>query len=359
MEDNRRHLTNFYKYFKDIQLDSTLKQNLFKTIKESENIDFIDGLAEIKMNGFGILLDGFFQNPHYFLHRKDEVIDMFKFNDDIEQYSNTYIQNVRNKFVNKEVVGIHLRRPDEKNDKGFLYTVYFENHLIDILKQFNPFKTVYLIFTNDKKDCIEKFSSLLDKVNSKWVDEDEAKSLCIMSKCDHNIISASSFSWWGAFLNKNPNKIVIAPKPWYNPLSVIGDLDLSFMYIDNWTIYQINDYIEDLKPNIRFSNVDVLIFKKHIEAQFLEGMNWGNYGVIWNIHINPIDNYSNTLQILLDKTHYLQYKPYFVKEEDNIRQQQQVQNVQQPNTTNVAKLNSISLLNNDQMNNLTSNIQTK
>jgi hypothetical protein len=89
---------------------------------------------------------------------------------------------------------------------------------------------IYVIFSDDVEWCKTEFSDP-DYIISDL--ENPYTEMCAMSLCDHNIIANSSFSWWGAWLNVNQDKIVIAPSRWF------GDLiqkDTSDVYCKNWKI---------------------------------------------------------------------------------------------------------------------------
>jgi hypothetical protein len=78
----------------------------------------------------------------------------------------------------------------------------------------NPY---FFIFSDDIDWAIENFNELdgnLIFVKNK--DLTDIEELLLMSSCKHNIIANSTFSWWAAWLNKNDEKKVIAPDPWFD-----------------------------------------------------------------------------------------------------------------------------------------------
>jgi len=147
---------------------------------------------------------GFFQSEKYF-NDINFIWNLFEPSDDITNSLNKY-----NKYLEGIICSIHIRRGD--------YLKYSDIHPPQDLVYFNnAMKEIgevdkYLIFSDDIKWCKENF------IGDKFVfiqNEKDYIELFLQSKCTHNIISNSSFSWWGAYLNKNENKKVIGPIKWF------------------------------------------------------------------------------------------------------------------------------------------------
>lgn len=163
-------------------------------------------------------ITGYFQSEKYFEDIKDEVIDAFSFKDDVIQEANKiYNESFEN------VASIHIRRGDYLNlheQYGNICTEkYYDNAINLLVKEKNVKK--FLVFSNDVQWATkwsERYTSLgFEMVVIKGTSEDTGYlDMYLMSCCQHNIIANSSFSWWGAYLNKNPEKMVIAPKIWIN-----------------------------------------------------------------------------------------------------------------------------------------------
>lgn len=163
-------------------------------------------------------ITGYFQSEKYFEDIKDEVIEAFSFNDDVILKA---IEIYNDDFEN--VASIHIRRGDYLNlqeQYGNICTEkYYDNAINLLVKEKNVKK--FLVFSNDAhwatKWSEQYISSGLEMVVIEGTTEDTGYlDMHLMSCCQHNIIANSSFSWWGAYLNKNPEKMVIAPKIWIN-----------------------------------------------------------------------------------------------------------------------------------------------
>jgi hypothetical protein len=105
----------------------------------------------------------------------------------------------------------------------------YYNNAIEELRILNK-NIIYVIFSDDVEWCKTEFSDP-DYIISDL--ENPYTEMCAMSLCDHNIIANSSFSWWGAWLNVNPDKIVIAPSNWFGSAM---NKDTSDVYCKDWVI---------------------------------------------------------------------------------------------------------------------------
>ncbi|AYJ79911.1 alpha-1,2-fucosyltransferase [Aliarcobacter cryaerophilus ATCC 43158] len=218
------------KYDIDLQISSTqendtfYKRNIFfsilnklnllprKIIKERD-ISFCKELLEIKDNSYVM---GYFQCEKYFIDIKKVLIEQFKINQPISSFTFEIEEKIL-KFKNS--CSLHIRRGDythksNANIHGVCSLDYYKN-AIEVMKNQLGNDIVYFIFSDD----IEWVKNNLIIENAIYIDSQETRlpheDIYLMSLCNHNIIANSSFSWWGAWLNQNQKKIVIAPKKWF------------------------------------------------------------------------------------------------------------------------------------------------
>ena len=179
--------------------DLLKKLNLFIHLNES-NFKVDNRLAE-KRKLF-TLMTGYWQSPDYFNNVRSELLK------DLVPVSIPLLPA----FVEmNDTVAVHIRRTDYLQDMryGFLGIEYYNNAITMIREKIA--KPKFVIFSDDVTWCRNNF--LADDISmfegKGW--EADYLQLYVISLCKHQIIANSSFSWWGAWLNTNENKIVIRP----------------------------------------------------------------------------------------------------------------------------------------------------
>lgn len=153
-----------------------------------------------------VILEGYFQSYKYINKYKEDINKLFKLSDDDLQYINKYYGHL----LKKDTLSIHVRRTNYTN-----LSQYHANLTMDYYNSALEYFTNkhILVFSDDIEWCKQNF--LGD--NFTFIQDTDYIELYIMSMCQDNIIANSTFSWWGAWLNKNKNKKVIAPKKWFGP----------------------------------------------------------------------------------------------------------------------------------------------
>lgn len=169
---------------------------------------------------------GFLQSDKYFLHIEAELRQLLTFRESIQNTAEGIFP-----VLDAETVSIHVRRGDYVQLQHCHPLCTLDYYQAAVANFFDK-DYYFIIFSDDIEYCKSVFGS---QENILYLNNtDPYIDLCLMSMCDHNIIANSSFSWWGAWLNKNKHKRVVAPKQWFGPM--YSNHDTKDLYCNNWII---------------------------------------------------------------------------------------------------------------------------
>jgi hypothetical protein len=153
-------------------------------------------------NNYNLYLNGYFQSDIYFKDCDEHIRKDFKIP--------TNISDILRKITGENSISMHIRRTDYLTSNGF-HPVQNIKYYEDALSLLGDYEKI-LVFSDDIQWCRENLK--FERIEFIEGNEDVVD-IWLMSLCRDNIIANSSFSWWGAWLNNNPNKKVIAPSNWF------------------------------------------------------------------------------------------------------------------------------------------------
>lgn len=199
---------------------------LFRNIPQSKDYSSYAELSENRFNFSPLVfpnrncrLNGYFQSEKYFAHNYKHIAKAFAPSEQTEESFHKLFPGIGS------FVSIHVRRGNYvalKHIHRNLDKEYYEK-AISLFPDDN-----FIVFSDDIEYCKTIFQGhRFFFFEEKWLDID---CLHLMSKCKHNIIANSTFSWWGAWLNLNIGRKVISPSQWFtNETDALNSRDLQFL----------------------------------------------------------------------------------------------------------------------------------
>ena len=216
--------------------------NFFKKLKFVDNIEGFTRIHEgswaysdINPLEENTVFEGYFQSSKNFFGFHDRLRNIFSPPDN-------FIIDIFNKYPTlkeNNTLSIHIRRGDYVSLSNIHPTVS-KNYIYKALETIRDYSYVF-IFTDDKEWVKENI-----KIKNSIIIEDEKdyEQIWIMSLCNNHIISNSTFSWWGSFLNPNLEKIVIAPSVWFG---ISGPSMYRDIYEPYWTVLNVESINGELE----------------------------------------------------------------------------------------------------------------
>ncbi len=175
-----------------------------------------------KSRGFGadfpdnnFYLEGFWQSELYFKESRETLLKDFS----LQEYLTGTDAELEKDITSSHAISLHIRRQDyanntrTKNKHGLLTETYY-NRALEKLLGLDKTPPKLFVFSDDIEWVKKNMDFGHKTAYAEGAIDTPHRDIYLMSKCVHNIVANSSFSWWGAWLNQNPDKIVIAPEKW-------------------------------------------------------------------------------------------------------------------------------------------------
>lgn len=204
--------------------------NIFKKINFVDELNgyiTIDSpwqFNELELNWLTpIQFKGYYQSSKNFLGYDDKIKSLFNPNEE-------FFKKIISKYPqlnDDKTLSLHIRRGDYLNISHIL-PIIDKTYIDESIKKNGEYTTLF-IFSDDTEWVRNNLSYDKQIIVSDLEDYEE---LWMISMCKNNIMSNSSFSWWGSYLNRNPNKKVFCPSIWFGPF---GELNYDDIFEKDWT----------------------------------------------------------------------------------------------------------------------------
>lgn len=172
-------------------------------------------------------IDGWWQDERYFKDIRPSLLREVELKTAPRGKNASWLKQIKN----SQSVSLHIRRGDYVTNKltnkfhGVVPNDYYPAALKLLAKNTGQKELELFVFSNDIDWCKQ---NLKFDYPTTFIDGDNsgAEDMRLMKHCRHNILANSSFSWWGAWLNQNPDKVVIAPKVWFQDNVANAETDI-------------------------------------------------------------------------------------------------------------------------------------
>jgi hypothetical protein len=131
-----------------------------------------------------------------------------------------------------------------ESDELFLYSFPPVKYLVETMDKYsNDIGCIFLIFSNNITRAKQLYKTKIAHHTILWISQGIFNDMCIMSLCDHYILTTGTYGWWGAYLNSNLDKKITMLYPFYNVKAHGAHLNESAknLYLPGWNVYNMND----------------------------------------------------------------------------------------------------------------------